>query len=242
MLRTRIAALALLLSACAGQKEGQKPSKPEAAGPMAVAGARCSGGVCACRRVDERGEMAEADRDEGPIAEGHKRFELRTGRGLDEVRITVEGKGTLVKTGASPEPACAYVDLPPGRHKVTVRAVATNPEAGQEPSFFIAEHSPEQRSWYDTFRFRCGGGDMVCSQGHMDEWLDAMRAHQKASRGIYDPCGSTRVALPRWTAERAVGPKLADLEVELTLEVYKFQPRFPHGAKTCKGPSPAAGE
>lgn len=238
MLRTRIAALALSLTACAGQKDAQRPPKAEDARPMALAGARCTDGVCACRRVDERGETAEEDRDEGPIAEGHKRFELRTGRGLDEVRITVEGRGTLVKAGgASPEPVCAYVDLPPGKHRVTVRAVATDLEAGQEPSFFIAEHSPEQRSWYDTFRFRCGGGGSVCTQGHMDEWLDAMRAHLKAARGIYDPCGSTRVTLPRWTAERAVGPKLADLEVALTLEVYKFQPRFPHGAKTCKGPS-----
>ena len=111
---------------------------------------------------------------------------------------------------------------------------AQNPDAGMVPSFFINEYSPDLQSWYDTFQFRCGGGDLPCMLGHMQEWLK--KAHAVA-RGIFDPCGSTRVEGLRWEAGRSSGAKLGDVTVDLVLHVYKFQPRFRHGAPRCKGPS-----
>src|SRR5206468_3678282 len=128
----------------------------------------------------------------------------------------------------------AYFELAAGRHTVRVHAEAANPEIGQEPAFFLYEYSPEQKSWYHTFAFHCGGGD-VCTIGDMEKWLG--EAQLSGTRGIHDPCGSTRIEGLRWQAERSVGTKLAALELDFVLEVYKFKPRFPHGAKSCKGPS-----
>lgn len=229
-------ACVLLMAACAPSSPSARPSGKS----IAVAGTRCSGGKCTCRRLDDLGEpMDAANFDEGAPPDGYKRFEIRTGRGENPISIAVDPVGELKKAADSPEPACAYVDLAPGKHTVRVHAEAVNPELGQEPAFFLYEHSPEQHSWYHTFAFRCGGGNDMCQLGHMEQWLGEA---QKADRGIWDKCGSTRVILPRWEAERQVGTKLASLDVEVTLDVYKFKPRFPHGAKTCKGLAPTEKE
>jgi hypothetical protein len=231
---TRLFGLALLLGSCASSSSsGIKPLDDKT--PMRTAGARCPGGVCACRPVDNYGNTKDVGFDEGEPAPGTKRFEFRTGRGYDQETIALEGAGAFTKTTASPEPSCSYVDLPPGKHRVTIHSVAANAEVGQEPAVFIREYSPELKSWYDTFQFRCGGGD-VCSLGHMEQFLDEAQKHP---RGIWDPCGSVRIEGVKWDGGRGPGAKLSELTVELTLEVYKFPPRFPHGAPTCKGPSPA---
>jgi hypothetical protein len=121
-----------------------------------------------------------------------------------------------------------------------MHAVAANPELGQEPALFIREYSPEKQSWYDTFQWRCGGGEDVCTIGHMEQFLGEVR---KVERGIFDPCGSTRVENIGWEAGRSAGAnRLAELTLNLALTIYKFTPRFPHGAPTCKGLSPASGE
>jgi len=198
--------------------------------PLVVAGGRCEGGACKCRAVDDFGRSPKAI--ESGIGEGTKRFELRTSRGLDPEVIAIEGHGALRKSTARAEAECGYIDLAPGKYRVRFRATAQNADGGMVPAFFIREYGVRTQDWYDTFQFRCGGDD-VCSIGHMEEWLGQA---QKVARGIYDPCGSVRIEELRWNAERAVGVKLAELVVELTLEVYKFPPRFPHGAKTCKGP------
>ncbi len=234
MVWTRICALALLVAGCGGS-----PSKGPAAAAnptsLQVAGARCQGSSCACRRVDDTNRTMEApDADEGAIAAGQKRFEIRAGRGTNPLELTIAGRGTLAKSTESPQPSCAYIDLPPGKHVVHMRATASNPDAGQEPAFFISEYSPDKKSWYDTFLFRCGGGDGVCTQGHMQQWIDKVRAQP---RGIFDPCGSVRVQGIKWSGQRSVGTTLSEVEVDLTLEIYKFAPRFVHGAPTCKGPS-----
>jgi hypothetical protein len=229
-------ALALLLAACAPSSPSARPSGKS----IALAGTRCTSGRCTCRRLDDRGEAMDAgDFDEGAPPEGYKRFEIRTGRGLDAIRVSVDPVGEIVKPADAAEPACAYFDLAPGKHTVRMHAEASNPEVGQEPAFFLYERSDEQRSWYHTFGFRCGGGDEVCSLGHMEQWLGET---QKVDRGIHDKCGSSRVITPRWEAERQIGTKLVSLDVEVVLEVYKFKPRFPHGAKTCKGLSPTEKE
>jgi hypothetical protein len=239
--RARLAFLCLL-AACTPTKSGIRASGKS----IATAGTRCAsqGGKCTCRRLDDQGEpMDPADFDEGAPPEGYKRFEIRTGRGENPIAVSVDPAGELAKGADSPEPACAYFDLAPGKHTVRMHAEAVNPELGQEPAFYLYEHSPEQKSWYKTFSFRCGGGSDRCTLGHMEEWLGETR---HIDRGIYDKCGSTRVTTPRWEATRQVGTTaatgLVGLEVELTLEVYKFKPRFPHGAKTCKGLSPTGSE
>lgn len=235
MTRTRLTSIALLLGACSTNSTAIKPSSTWDKTPIRTAGARCSGGACTCRPVDNYGNSKEVNFDEGAPAAGLKRFELRTGRGYDAATIAVEGMGVFEKSTTSPEPSCAYLDLLPGKHRVTIHARAANAEAGQEPALFVREYSPERKSWYDTFQFRCGGDD-VCSLGHMEQFLEEA---QKKPRGIWDPCGSVRVEGVKWDGGRGPGAKLAELTVELTLEVYKFEPRFPHGAHSCKGPSPA---
>lgn len=228
---TRLLVIALACG-CAGSSTGIKPVADKT--PIRTAGARCNGSTCACRPVDNFGQSTEVNYDEGAPAAGAKRFEIRTGRGYDPATISVEGLGAFEKNTASPEPSCAYFDLPSGKHRVVIHAKATNADAGQEPAIFIREYSADKKSWYDTFQFRCGGDD-VCSLGHMEQFLDEA---QKKPRGIWDPCGSVRVEGVKWDGGRGPGAKLSELTVELILEVYKFPPRFPHGAKTCKGLSP----
>ena len=50
---------------------------------------------------------------------------------------------------------------------------------------------------YDTARIECGGGDIPCNREYMASWLD--RIHQ-LTRGEHDPCGSTKIEKPDWTA------------------------------------------
>jgi len=229
------------LAACASGPSSTPTAKP--AGPLVTAGTRCAGGECRCRAVDNAGEPAEptatdkGEDPEGAPAAGQKRFELRTGRGLDPISITVDGRGTLNKSTERPEPSCGYIDLPPGQHRVVVRARAANVEAGMEPAFFVYEWSGAMKSWYRTFAFRCGG-DGMCAEGHLEDWAKTVRA---TPRGLFDPCGSTKVQGMKWTGQKAPrGPTMAEVEVEFTLNVYPFEPRFPHGAPKCKGPSPSS--
>jgi hypothetical protein len=224
-----------LLIACAGPTAtGGGGSKT----PIVTAGTRCAGGSCVCRQVDAVGEPGESPRDEGAPASGQKRFEVRTGRGLDAVDIEVEGRGVLSKSTAVPDPACAYIDLPPGKYKVVVRARVSNPSVGMEPALFIDEYGERHKSWYHTFQFRCGGKQGPCSE---DDMREVIAAGQKIARGLYDPCGSTKVRGLRYDGKRVDEPgtaRLSELTVELTLDVYPFEPRFPHGAPKCHGVSP----
>ena len=233
-----------LLLGCAGSQKGAGSSGPPPntsgmSGPLQVVGPRCAGGVCACRRVDDYGKPLEPERDEETSATGMKRYEIRTGRGLDPISISVAGRGTLEKNIVGPEPSCGYIDLPPGKHVIRVRAKPTNPEAGMQPAFWVSEHSATQKSWYDTFHFRCSENG-PCTEGHMEAWLSSMR---KNPRGIFDPCGSTRVEGAKWGGQKhGMLPQLVELEMEITLNVYKFEPRFKAGAVRCKGESEQAAE
>src|SRR4051812_32284783 len=91
----------------------------ESIAPFPGVGARCHGQgqeLCTCREVDMFGHGVSPDGDveSSPPPEGHKRYELRTGRGDDTMRITIEGVGTFVKSGPTPDARCIYVDLPAG--------------------------------------------------------------------------------------------------------------------------------
>jgi hypothetical protein len=196
--------------------------------PMVTAGERCPGGVCACRELDNTGRGPRTE--EGEVRAGHKRFELRTGRGLDEVSVTVEGRGTLTKRTDAPAGACAYLDLPPGKHHVRYRARAANAEAGMVPSLLVNEYSARTHDWYDTFRFKCGDPE-ACTKDELSAWG---QKQEQLSRGILDPCGSVAVEGVRWAVEHTADVRVTDLVLDLTLRVYKFSPRFRHGGE-CKG-------
>jgi len=194
-----------------------------------MAGDRCSNGECTCRAVDDFGRGGISD--EKGLAEGQKRFEIRTGRGLFPEEITVDGRGTLKKTGEKVDANCGYLDLPPGKHKIHLHAKATSEAEGMVPALFINEWSARTHDWYDTFVFKCGGNS-ACLKDHMTEWNDT---EGKRPRGIFDPCGSTRVENIKWDLSHSPDVKVMELDIDFVLEVYKFTPRFPHGGKTCKG-------
>jgi|GEM_PF-1014138 len=238
------AALAGLLAGCAPQT-GTKTTTASSSSPLVTAGPRCADGVCKCRRVDDRGETAEErtgpDDPEGAPAAGTKRFEIRTGRGLDPVTVSVEKIGSLHKNLEVAEPTCGYVDLAPGTYRVSLRARPTNPAAGMEPALYVAEHGTRTGSWYRTLRLHCGGNG-PCSEGDMERWIAEWG---KVARGLHDPCGSTKIESLRWKGRRVDEPgtdRLAELELDFVLHVYSFEPRFPTGTQRCKGlaPEPAA--
>jgi hypothetical protein len=233
-----VAPLLLCTLGCAAQggTAGGAASAPAAGhlddgAALAVAGARCAGGACTCRGVEDSGRPSTRGEDEGPVAEGKKRFELRSGRGLDKLSISVAGQGTLHKNVALVDASCGYIDLPPGRHRVLVHVEARDPQAGIAPRVFISEYGTRTHDWYDTFQFKCGDPN-PCYKDDMKDWLEAAR---KRERGIYDPCGSTRIEDLKWGVSHSPEQRLDDLELELTLHVYKFEPRFAHGGATCKG-------
>jgi len=238
-------ALAGLLVACAAPQTqsgpGAAPRSTSRERPLVVAGPRCSDGACKCRRVDDRGETAEErsgpDDPEGTPAAGTKRFELRTGRGLDPVTITVDKVGTLHKQLELPEPSCGYVDLAPGTYHVWLHARPTSAAAGMEPALFVAEHGARTGSWYRTLRLHCGGNG-PCSESDMERWIAEAG---KVARGLHDPCGSTKIEALHWKGRRVDEPgtdRLAELEVDFVLHVYPFEPRFPSGTARCKGLAP----
>jgi hypothetical protein len=215
----------LLLVSCA---HSSSPPTVKSSASIGTAGDRCPGGVCTCRAVDDYGRGGPSD--EKDVAAGQKRFELRTGRGLDEMEVTVEGRGTLKKSKESPEAACAYVDLPPGKHRVHLHARASE-MGGMVPALLVNEWSARTHDWYGSFQFRCGGG-RTCTKDLLAEWAET---DGKRPRGIFDPCGSTRVENLKWDVSHAADVTVEELDLDFVLEVYKFVPRFPHGAKTCKG-------
>jgi hypothetical protein len=187
------------------------------------------GGHCACREVDNYGRGD--GRQEAGLTPGFKRFEVRTGRGLDVASVTVEGRGTLDKSRQLAEPACAYLDLGPGRHRVRLHMVASSEAEGMVPALFINEYGERTHDWYGAFQFRCGA-EGACTKDELERWG---ATDGKRSRGIFDPCGSTRVEGVHWDVVHSPDVKVQELVLDLVLEVYKFTPRFVHGAPTCKG-------
>jgi hypothetical protein len=223
----RLIGLAACFASCATPGAPRAPAAQDQ-GAIVTVGERCKGGACACRELDAtgRGPLTQ----EGAVEAGQKRFELRTGRGLDQVTITVEGRGTLTKPSETAAGACAYIDLPPGKHHVRYRAVAARPDEGMAPALLINEYSSRTHDWYDTFRFKCGDPE-PCTKDDLADWGQKQQA---LSRGILDPCGSTRVENVRWDVAHTADVRVTELTLDFVLEVYKFSPRFRHGGE-CKG-------
>ena len=199
-------------------------------------GARCSGGRCTCRDVDiyGRGTSPEGDLETSQPPEGHKRYEFRTGRGNDTMRITVEGVGTFVKTGPLPEASCIYVDLPVGAFRVRYHVTAANPTLGAEPRLRISEYSPRHKRWYRTFGFRCADGEQACTKNLAADYFELL---SKQRDGKFDPCGSTKVQGLRFWTDREPEQAVGEFNLQLVLNIYKFEPRFPPDAGRCSGAS-----
>lgn len=208
----------------------------ESLGPLVGVGARCTGGLCACRDVDAagRGTSSETDEETAPIPAGHKRFELRTGRGDDTMRISIEGVGTFVKSGPQPEAKCIYVDLPTGAFRVRYHVTAANPSQGAEPRLRISEYSPKFKRWYRTFAFRCTDGSEACTK---DLARDMFQVLTKTTDGKFDPCGSTKVQGLRFWTDKEPDVALGDFNLQLVLNIYGFAPRFAPDTQRCTGAS-----
>jgi hypothetical protein len=228
MQRMRSAIPMLLGLAACGPRVASHGFSAIDSAPMQLVGERCRDGACTCRPVDNLGR---GDRtDEGTVAAGEKRFELRTGRGLDELTVTVEGRGTFTKPVDGAAGACAYLDLPPGKHHVRLRVRAAKPEEGMVPALLLNEYSTRTHDWYDTFRFKCGEPD-ACTKDDVEAWG---QRQEKVARGILDPCGSTSVEQVRWQVEHSPEVRVLDLTLDFVLHVYQFTPRFRHGGE-CRG-------
>lgn len=201
-------------------------------------GARCQpGGMCLCRDVDAAGRGTSPDGPGGdaeaaPPPEGYKRFELRTGRGDDTMRITIEGVGTFVKSGATPDARCIYVDLPPGAHRVRYHVTAVNKSQGAEPRLRVSEYSPRFKRWYRTFAFKCTDGEQPCTKELAHDMFDVLL---KTADGKFDPCGSTKVQGLRFWTDKEPDVSVGDFNLQIVLNVYKFATRFPPDAPRCKG-------
>jgi hypothetical protein len=235
-----VLAVALLCSCGGGGKTSNtaaSASTPNLADdrPLVGAGARCSGASCTCRQVDASGNTIAEDTTSDEAPAGTKRFELRTGRGSDEVKVTVEGRGTLHKASDSIDMACGYVDLPPGEHRVRLRVKAA---AGQPatPRLLIYERGAATKSWYHSFEMTCGSG-ATCNRPELEDRLAELRK----PRGLFDPCGSVKVKGLKHDSQRDAEDRITELDLEFTLKVYDFEPRFKRGGQ-CKGLPKAQGE
>src|SRR5262245_15460974 len=136
---TRWALGALLLVSCAETaKSGRSAGDQKSEAPMPTVRNRCTSGTCGCRPADTQGESMEGGgASEGAVPPGHKRIELRTGRGLDPQVIRIDGLGKLQKATDRAEPTCGYLDLAPGKYHVRLRAEAQNPDIGTVPALFV---------------------------------------------------------------------------------------------------------
>jgi hypothetical protein len=193
------AALSILLAAACGG------SSPPPAKPLVVDTPR--GAAC-----DRAG------------AAGARPLELKLAAAPGVAEVTVDGAPQLsVRAGGGA--ACAYLDLPPGAHPVTLRATG---DGGLGLDFAASAGNPKGPWWYDVFRFGCGGSG-VCSREELVAWRDRMQADRKA---LTDPCSATQIRDVKWDSERVPGgSQVTGVSLSFTLFVYAVpfdkEPRDP---------------
>jgi hypothetical protein len=155
-----------------------------------------------------------------------KRYEFRVGPSPGEMWVTV-GEDTLYKSREKPT-ECFYLDLPPGKHPVTVRSRG---EGGLTAAVKISELGAEGPWWYDTFYFNCGSPGR-CTLDRLDHWRD--RFMSRARRNIIDHCGSTAIRDIAWRTGR-VRDRLypTSIVLQFALDIYSFVPRYPPGHREC---------
>lgn len=220
---TRLLASLPLLAACGGGSSLHTITiapPPEPMTRATLVGPLCMAEVCTCRDPDVPGDGGAGD-PEG----GVKRFEIRVGPSPHALWVTVDDM-VLYKSEARAED-CFYVDLPAGDHPVTLRA---HHPGGISAAVSISEYAPATTSWYETYRFSCGVPG-ACAHDELDDYKASLARYP---RGIHDPCGSVKVKGLTW--DTGVAPDQLhpdDLALGLTLDLYDFAPKKPHGDPSC---------
>lgn len=223
-----LAAVSLMLG-CPSQTSVQTDVSYPPRSTLSLSGPRCTGeGSCRCRPLDSNDDQAEA-----AITAGHKRFEFRLPRTTSAIWVDIEGRGHFYKAPENMRPACFYVDLPAGKHRVTIHSVMSDPEIGLQTGLFINEYGPKEGPfWYRTFELSCGGMNK-CTKAGLNAWVDAMR---RLPKGHFSPCGSVklrRVAVGG-TREQRLDTEYTDLTVRFTLEIYGFAPYQNPSSPECQ--------
>jgi hypothetical protein len=219
----RSAWILIAAAACGGSQVQQieiTPPPPPTTRATLVGPLCGDGQACTCRD-----EHAPADGGAGAPAEGLKRFELVVGPAANAVWVTVDDMVLYKSEQRASE--CFYIDLPPGEHKVGMRA---HNEGGLGAAVHVREYGAAAKSWYDTLSFSCGSPG-ACSNQELDQEKADLA---QAPHGVHDLCGSVKVKGLVWKTGRepdAEHPE--DLAVELVLKVYKRMPDKPHGDATC---------
>jgi hypothetical protein len=219
-----LAALILVLAACGGSQTRTQVNiapTPEPVTRAVLSGPLCAGDACQCRDSTKPGDGGAGI----PDAEGTKRFEVRVGPSENAQWVMVDDM-VLYKSDEHATD-CFYIDLPTGKHPVTLRVSRAG---GLSASLSISEYGKTTQSWYETFRFSCGSPGS-CSTDELDSYRASLAQYQ---RNLHDACGSTKVREIGWDAGRApdqLHPQ--DLQLELTLDIDQFEPKFPHGDSNC---------
>ncbi len=220
-----LAALMLVLAACGGSSTKTAvyiAPPPEPVTRAVLSGPLCSTDACQCRDSAKPGDGGAGV----PDLEGAKRFEIRVGPSENAQWVTVEDM-VLYKSDQRATD-CFYIDLPPGQHRVKLRV---GRPGGLSASLSISEFGKDTQSWYETFRFSCGSPG-ACSVDELDSYRASLARYE---RNLHDPCGSTKIRGIGWDAGQAPDQSHPqDLQLELTLDVYDFAPKFPAGDSNCK--------
>ncbi len=193
---------------------------PEPMTRATLVGPLCKAEVCTCR--DPR---APADGGAGDPEPGVKRFEFRLGPSEHALWVKVDDM-VLYKSEARAED-CFYVDLGAGDHSVTLRASRLG---GVSAALTVSEYAPATQSWYSSYRFECGVPG-ACAHDELDQYKASLGRYP---RGIQDPCGSVRIKGITW--DTGIAPDQLhpnDLALGMTLDVYDFAPKKPHGDPSC---------
>lgn len=192
------------------------PEVPPARTTATLAGPLCEGMACEC--------AAKPSEVGAPERPGFKRFEVRIGPIENDLWVSV-GANKLYKTREKAT-ECFYVDLETGkRHPVTMRAHGKN---GVAARFTIKEHG--KLGAYNTYEFECGGPGL-CDARTIREYRSSLK---NVRRNLHDPCGSTKVRGIQWLT--GVMPDQMhpnDIHLQLTLQVYNFEPKHPSGTAKC---------
>jgi len=220
LLETAIfAGISVLLFACGGTASATLKPLPKASTEGTLAGATCREGKCACRHDKLKVGLPENTKI--------KRFEVRVGPIRNPLWVKIGG--TQLYKDDQNATQCFYVDLPPGKHPVTIQGANSG---GFAARVHISEMAPKEVGWYETFYFHCGGVD-VCDVDQLKAFGSRL---DKYKRNIHDPCGSTKVLGIGWKTGKLpdnVHPN--KLQLDLTLQVYPFSPKNPPGDKKCAG-------
>lgn len=213
-----IGALTPALSGCGSSSKSTRKfiELPGRATVATLAGPLCEGQACRCR--DESGRSAGL-----PERPGWKRYEITIGPVDNELWVLVDGM--VLYKGVEKATACYFIDLPTGKHTVTL---AAGNDRGLAARLAISELGT--RGSYATFQFGCGGPG-PCVLDALDEWQASLSRYK---RGVHDPCGSTRIRDIFWQTGKALERMYpTQLQLDFVLDVYDFSPKHAAGDPAC---------